>query len=197
MIRFDINEARKKTKQRNNYFLRNTLLDITQVSFSLYLYFFLWTFSDPFSMMIFLPIYSYLDCIPTFHFEDCGSFFWYLSHHCLASSGRVDYRLWRHCLGVILPLMWCGRVSCKTFNAEVVDAGSGSFLSLLPVHHHGPPRPFKLSFFGPLPISQGAVIPCTPQTGRNPQPFKLIFFILNLRKKKCYIHDTFTTNPKR
>ena len=29
MIRFDINEARKKTKQRNNYFLRNTLLDIT------------------------------------------------------------------------------------------------------------------------------------------------------------------------
>ena len=118
-------------------------------------------------MMIFLPIYSYLDCIPTFHFEDCGSFFWYLSHHYLASSGRVDYRPWRHCLGVILPLMWCGKVSCKAFNAEVVDAWSGSFLSLLPVHHHGPPRPFKLNFYGPLPVSQGAVIPCTPRTGQN------------------------------
>lgn len=48
------------------------------------------------SRMIFLPIYSYLNCIPAFHLEGCWSFFEYLSHHYLADDGRVGYRLWGH-----------------------------------------------------------------------------------------------------
>ena len=91
--------------------LRNTLLDITLVSFSLY--FSLSTFSDPPSRGTFLPFYSHLNCIPTFHLKGCWSLFKYLSHHCLAGGGRVGYRLWGHCSGAhsaINALGWVGIV---------------------------------------------------------------------------------------
>ena len=148
-------------------------------------------------MMIFLPIYSYLDCIPTFHFEDCGSFFWYLSHHYLASSGRVDYRLWRHCLGVILPLMWCGKVSCKAFNAEVVDAWSGSFLSLLPVIIMVlldlSNSTFMALFLSPKEQLFLALLG-RAKTLNLSNSFSSFWI---WEKKKCYIYNIFTTNPKR
>ena len=56
--------------------------------------------------MTFFPIYSHLNYIPAFYLEGYWSFFRYLFHNCLAGGSRVDYRLWEHYLGAILPLMW-------------------------------------------------------------------------------------------
>ena len=79
-------------------------------------------FFRPSSSMTFL--YGRLNCIPAFHLEGCRSFFGYLSHHCLTDGGRVSYRLWEYCSGVILPLMWQGElvqcIECRgDMNVEV------------------------------------------------------------------------------
>ena len=73
----------------------------------------LWTFFRSPSRRIFLPIYSYLDCIVAFHSDGCWSFLRYLSHHCLVGGDGVGCRLQEHCSWVILLLMrlaklvWC------------------------------------------------------------------------------------------
>ena len=79
------------------------LLSFKILNSSLFPFFFF--FPDPPFRMIFLTVYSYWDCILTFHWDGHWSFLGYLSHRYFAGGGRVECRLWGHCSGVILPLM--------------------------------------------------------------------------------------------
>ena len=134
LFKFFLEQAEEKV------FFRNTLLDSTVVTFSLYVFILsLNFFRSPFKKD--LPSYiQLLRLHPSLHLEGCRSFFRYLSHHYLSGGGRVGCRLWGHCSEVILPSMRQAELIC-TLNVEVMSVLSRSFLLFFLISHYHPPRP--------------------------------------------------------
>ena len=157
-----------KERVQEQLFLRNTISGITLVSFSFYFF------------ISFYKLFSNPYCIPTFYLEGYWSFFRYLFHNYLAGGSRVDYRLWGHCLRVILPLMrHVELVRCSALNAEVMYAFSESFLPFLSVRHIGPPRlptPWPLWLISRVSRS----IYSLASSGGSPSSVSLIHLVLRL-----------------